>query len=51
MCGCGRKNGVQQLFNVKMPDGTIKPYSSEIAAKAKVTTTPGAYLMPPTPAG
>lgn len=48
MCGCKTAKGsAPALWNVKMPDGTVKPYSSDIAAKAKTKATPGAILIPP----
>ncbi|QIG59034.1 hypothetical protein SEA_FRANSOYER_26 [Microbacterium phage Fransoyer] len=47
MCGCGAKRGQQLTHSVKMPDGSVKVYSSIEAANAKVKATPGAYLMAP----
>lgn len=48
MCGCkSGKSGAPLLWNVKMPNGTIKPYSSDIAAKAMHQQTPGSILIPP----
>lgn len=42
MCGCGR---TQQQYQVKMPDGEVKVYSSVIAAKAKLKGNPGAVAL------
>lgn len=42
MCGCGR---TQQQFEVKLADGTIKVYSSKIAAKAKLKGNPDAVAL------
>lgn len=49
MCGCnnGVNSNLPVLWKVKMPDGTVKPYSSDIAARAKAAATPGAVLVPP----
>lgn len=44
MCGCGR---TQQQFQVRLPDGEIKVYSSEIAANAKVKSVAGAEHVKP----
>jgi len=46
-CGCGAKRGQQLTYQVKLPDGTVRVYSSIEAANAKVKSVPGAYLMPP----
>lgn len=45
MCGC--KNS--KTYNVRLPDGKVVAYGSEIAAKAKVKSTPGATLAAPVP--
>lgn len=46
MCGCGAKRGSQApLFTVKLPNGELKTYSSEVAAKAKVQMTAGAEIV------
>lgn len=48
MCGCtARKTGQAPLYTVKMPDGSIRAYSSPTAAKAKVANVAGAILIPP----
>lgn len=49
MCGCrsGAKSGAPAVWTVRLPDGTISSYSSEIAAKAKVKAVAGATLTPP----
>lgn len=48
MCGCkqGKGNG-PAIWTVKMPSGKVLSYSSDIAAKAMHTQTPGSILVPP----
>lgn len=48
MCGC-RKSGSNavELWKVKLPTGTVKTYSSDIAAKAKAQAVPGSTLYDP----
>lgn len=49
MCGCknDKKTGLPKESVVKFADGSTRAYSSEIAAQAKVRTTPGAVLLSP----
>ncbi|QUE25320.1 hypothetical protein SEA_FIZZLES_24 [Microbacterium phage Fizzles] len=48
MCGCKKNSvGQPQLWKVTLPGGVTKVYSSDIAARAKVSSTPGATLTPP----
>lgn len=48
MCGC-RKSGSNaiELWKVKLPTGTVKTYSSDIAAKAKAAANAGSELYDP----
>lgn len=42
MCGCR----TEQSYQVRLPGGEVKVYTSEIAAKAKVKANPGAEILP-----
>jgi hypothetical protein len=49
-CACSSRRGkTLGPYIVALPGGQRKSYSSEVAARAKVNSVEGAYLIPPTP--
>lgn len=47
-CACQRGRKTEnQPYVVRLPGGRTKSYSSEVAAKAEVKRTAGAYIVPP----
>lgn len=46
-CACGNKsNGGPVTYQVALPGGRVKVYSSQPAAEAEAKKVPGAYLVP-----
>lgn len=51
-CACGSKGSTgPTTYQVALPGGRVKVYSSQPAAEAEVKKVPGAYLVPQQSAG